>query len=279
MSNDCQWVESRLEDYLFGSAGSEARTRIESHLGTCSTCRKEVEGYAEIDNRVRAYFGHQLARAERGTLLSLRPMRLAAAFAGVGTIALALWVGMGMPDSEFAPALEEAALADATYEGPVLKTTEGTEVLRAKPAEGEAIPELDFPATGPIALAAPFPEVSGDFYVTDAAGYSQTLADYSGSILVLGVFNKNRHNAFEEAHAAYGRDARIKFVGVSLNSDLRPDSINFPLMANRGSSLLETPAGAFTIVGPDGTIFRRGLFDVDSLVDVLGSSLEELGKR
>ena len=279
MSNDCHWVESRLEDFLSDNADSEVRARVESHLETCDACRQEVEGYGEVNNRVRAYFEHQLARAEGGTRLSLRPIRLAGAFAGAGAIALALWMGMGMPDPELAPTLEQAALGDATDEGLVVKAAEGGEALRAKPAEGETTPELDFPTTDSNAVAARPPEANADFYVTDTAGYSQTLADYSGSILVLGVFDENGYDAFEEAHAAYGSDARFNFVGVALNSDIRPANITFPLVSNRGSSLLDTPAGAFAIVGPDGAIMRRGLFDVDSLVDVLGASVEELGER
>ncbi len=279
MSNDCQWVESRLEDFLSDSADSEVRTRIESHLETCDECRHEVEGYGEIDKRVRAYFEHQLARAESGARLNLRPMRLAGAFAGVGAIALALWMGIGILDPEVAPALEEATVADSTDEGPVLKAAEGGDILRAKPAEGEAVPDLDGLTTGPDTVVPPLPDVAREFYVTDRAGYSQTLADYSGSILVLGVFDRTGHDAFEDAYTAYSTDARFRFVGVPLSSDIRPGNITFPLLSNRGSSLLGTPAGAFTVVGPDGAILRRGLFDVDSLVDVLRASLEELGAR
>ena len=77
MSNDCHWVESRLEDFLSDSTDPEVRTRIESHLKTCDTCRQNVEGYGEVDKRLRAYLEHQLVRAESGARLSLRPMRLA----------------------------------------------------------------------------------------------------------------------------------------------------------------------------------------------------------
>ena len=165
------------------------------------------------------------------------------------------------------------------YEGPVLKAAEGTDVLRAKPAEGAVVPDLDGLTTGSNAGVPLLPEAVRDFYVTDTAGYSQTLADYSGSIIVLGVFDASGHDTFEQAYTAYGTDARFSFVGVSLNSDIRPGNITFPLMSNRGFSLLGTPAGAFTIVGPDGALLRRGLFDVDSLADVLQASLEELGAR
>ena len=79
-------------------------------------------------------------------------MRLAGAFAGAGAIALALWTGMGISDPETAPALEEAALAGSTYEGPVLKAAKGTDVLRAKAAEGAVVPDLDDLTTGPDVL-------------------------------------------------------------------------------------------------------------------------------
>ena len=273
MTNDCQWVESKLEDYLVGSPDAEIRSRIASHLETCDTCRQEVEAYGKVDTLVRAHFGRQMARAESGARLGFRPMRLAGAFAGVGALALALWVGMSVSQSDLPG--EETALAEATLEDSLNKATEEADVLRAKPTEGEAGTDLNSMGAG--ALTTPPPEAV-DLYIADTAGYLQTLADYSGSILVLGVFDGTGHEAFEEAYAAYGADERFSFVGVRLDSDTRPENTTFPLMANRGSSLLETPVGGFTIVAPDGGIYGRGLLEA-SLVDTLRSSLEELGVR
>ncbi len=272
MTNECQWVESKLEDYLVGSPDAEVRSRIASHLETCDTCRQEVEAYGKVDTLVRAHFERQMARAESRTRLGFRPMRLAGAFAGVGALALALWVGMSASRSELQG--EETALAQASAADSLDKATEEPDVLRAKPTEGEGGTGLN--SIGAGALTAP-PEAV-DLYIADAAGYLQTLADYSGSILVLGVFDGTGHEAFEEAYAAYGADERFSFVGVRLDSDTRPENTTFPLMANRGSSLLETPVGGFTIVAPDGGIYGRGLLEA-SLVDTLRSSLEELGVR
>ncbi len=283
MSNDCQWVESRLEDYLSDSAGSDVDSRIASHLKGCESCRTEVEGYGEIDKRLRAYFEHQLARAEIGAHLSLRPMRLASAIAGVAAIAIALWLGIGIVNPNGAPAPREAALSGPAFDGPVLKAADETDILRAKPAEPAVVPDAGIPTTDLDTVDGGSLEAARDFYVTDTAGYSRTLADYSGSILVLGVFESSGHDAFEEAHLAYGADARFRFVGVSLNSDIRRTNTafptTFPMMSNGNSLLLGTPAGAFTVVGPDGTIQRRGTFETDSLVELLGSSLEILETR
>ena len=276
MTNDCQWVESKLEDYLVGSPDAEVRSRIASHLETCDTCRQEVEAYGKVDTLVRAHFGRQMARAESGARLGFRPMRLAGAFAGVGALALALWVGMSVSQSDLPG--EETALAETTLEDSLNKATEEADVLRAKPTEGEAGTDLNSVAMEPPTLTAPPPEAV-DLYIADAAGYLQTLADYSGSILVLGVFDGTGHEAFEEAYAAYGADERFSFAGVRLDSDTRPENTTFPLMANRGSSLLETPAGGFTIVAPDGDVYQRGSFELDSVVDALRSSLDELGVR
>ena len=274
MTNDCQWVESRLEDYLVRSPDAEVRSRIASHLETCDSCRQEVEAYGKVDTLVRAHFGRQMARAENGARLGFRPRRLAGAFAGVG--ALALWVGMSVSQSDLPG--EETALAEATLEDPLNKATEEADVLRAKPTEGEAGTDLNSVAMEAPTLTAPPPEAV-DLYIADAAGYLQTLADYSGSILVLGVFDGIGHEVFEEAYATYGADERFSFVGVVSDSDTRPEDTTFPLMTNQGSSLLETPAGGFTIVAPDGDVYQRGSFELDSVVDTLRSSLDELGVR
>ena len=276
MSNDCQWVESRLEDFLADSAPPEVRIRIESHLDTCTACRQEVEGYRKVDNLVRSHFEHQLARAESGTNLSFRPLRVAGAFAGTGGLVLAVWLGMGVSEPMPAPSLEEAGISPTGVEDPLLKAEEEADILRAKPTEEEAVPGLDLLTPARETVARPAAEAMRSFYVTDAAGYTRTLADYSGSILVLGVFGDGGQDAFENAYASYGTDTRFSFVGVTSTTDQRAEGITFPLLVNRGSSLLETPASGFTIVAPDGEIYRRGSLQNNSLIGVLATSLEEL---
>ena len=280
MSRDCQWVESNLEDYLTEHAETDVGQRISLHLETCATCRHEVEAYGRVDDLVRTYFSRQLSRAERGTAMSIRPLRLAGAVAGLGAVALALWVGFGSrqaitesPSGETGAgvALTVASSADVD----VSKAVPETDILRAKPSVSEVTGDVDL-AASPIPGGDLPPLEAKDFYVADAAGYVRTLGDYSGSVLVLGVFEREGQEAFGRAYEAFRTDTRLSFVGVALDTELSASPTTFPLMFNRGSSLLDTPAGGFAIVTPAGEVHRRGSLQTDPLVDVVALSLVEL---
>src|ERR1700687_2084941 len=41
-------IQDGLEDFLAGTAGREARSRIEAHLRECTECRGEVESMQEM---------------------------------------------------------------------------------------------------------------------------------------------------------------------------------------------------------------------------------------
>ena len=114
MSNDCGWVESRLEDFLSDNVDSDTRTGIESHVAGCERCRREIEGYAKVDDLVGAYFRRQVARAETARTSTFRPARLAGAFAGLGAAALVAWLGFGIEPGGIEAPFEETAALGAT---------------------------------------------------------------------------------------------------------------------------------------------------------------------
>ena len=278
MSNDCQWVESKLEDFLSNMVDSDTRRGVESHLEGCESCRREIAGYAKVDDLVGAYFGRQLARAESVGPPVFRPVRLVGATAGLLVAALVVWLGFGADQSGIQTPFEEARLSVGPVEDTVVKAEESADPILAKPAaEVPEDPDAVIPAPGASAVP---PTAASRFYVMDAGGYFYTLADYAGSILIIGVFDQSASgaDAFAEVYEAYRSRLNLRFVGVWV--DPNPIEVApFPMALNRGSSLMETAAGQFAIVTPDGTIHLRGSLTDPSFMDVLAANIEELGRE
>ena len=138
--------------------------------------------------------------------------------------------------------------------------------------ESETITPIDRTSTtaGPVAAET-------RFYVQDTAGYFYTLEDYSGSVLVLGVTNADQAGTlvFAKAYETYRSEPNIRFLGIASENAL-PDGVGFPTMINRDSTLLETRAGEFVIVGPDGTIYARGALQEEELSNMIAASLEQI---
>ena len=279
MSNDCQWVESKLEDFLSDRVDSDTRSGIESHLEGCDSCRQEIRGYAKVDDLVGAYFRRQVARAESAGPPAFRPVRLAGATAGLLVTALVVWLGFGAGQSGIQTPVEEATPSLSAVEDTVLKAEQSADPTLAKPAaEVPGDPGAAIPAPG--ASAAP-PTAAARFYVMDAGGYFYTLADYAGSILIIGVFDQSASgaDAFAEAYEAYRSRLNLRFVGVSLDPEIPMEAGSFPMALNRGSSLMDTAAGQFAIITPDGAIHARGSLADPSFMDVLAASFRELGSE
>ena len=280
MSDDCQWVESRLEDFLSGNVDSDTRTGIESHVEACERCRREIEGYAKVDDLVGAYFRQQVARAETAGTPTFRPTRLAAAMAGLGAAALVAWLGFGIEQGGPEAPFEEAALRGGAPDDSVLKTEELSDPERAKPATGELPADPNFGVAASSVSTAP-PAALSEFYVMDAAGYSYSLRDYSDSVLVIGVFDESASgvDAFAEAYDVHRSRSDLQFVGVSLDARVLTEAVPFPMTVNRGSSLVDTSPGEFAIITPEGAVHTRGSLDDPSFMDVVAASLEELGAQ
>jgi hypothetical protein len=114
----------------------------------------------------------------------------------------------------------------------------------------------------------------------DPAGYFHTLDEFAGSVLVLGVFDPGLTgaDAFAGAYARYGSTADVRFLGVAPGPEALPEDGPFPRMFNRGSTLLETPAGEFAIVTPEGAVHARGPLG-DALDEAIAASLQQFAAR
>ena len=278
MNVDCRWVDSNLEAVLSDQLDADQKSGFEQHLYTCERCRTEIEGYAKVDRLVGAYMDQETARAYAVPRLGLSGGELAAAaMAAAAVLAVVLW----LPSVANQPATQAPPLAEVSApEAPIAvadidKAADAAGSERAKPGVDTA------PAQAQTAPATDIPESADPrFYVTDTAGYSYSLNDFAGSVLLFAVFGESYAEAarFQEVYDSHGLKSNLRILGVStVTTAARPPGITFPLMTNRGSSLLDTPAGEFVVVGADGTPHRRGLLRDDGLLETLSSALRELG--
>jgi len=278
MTDKCQWVESQLEAYFSETMDPNTRADVEQHVADCSACQMELDGYANVDALVAAHFKEQVVRAENRVRPRVQPLRLAGAVATFAVAIVAVWIGVdavvGSTDNMPADSTGQSVAAMDSVED-VEKAENTLDAERAKP---EPVPDE---GTTPLLDRAPaiagLASAESRFYVQDAAGHFHTLEDFSGSVLVLGVVDNEQvgTTVFADAYETYGSDPDLRFLGIAPEGAAL-NGFGFPSMVNRDSALLETGAGEFTIVAPDGTVYARGALEKDELSDVIAASLDEL---
>ena len=281
MNVDCQWVDSNLEAVLADQLDPDQRSGFEAHLRACEHCRGEIEGYAKVDRLVGTYMDQQTIRAYAVPRLGFSNSKLAAAaVAAAAVLAVVLWQPSvaDQPVTQ-APPLAEVPVTDASNAAvDIDKAADAPGSERAKP--GVDADAAEGAPAAPVTTTPDLPESADPrFYVTDTAGYSYSLDDFAGSVLVFAVFDESHGEAarLQEVYDSYPLAANLRILGVSTVATARPPGITFPMMTNRGSSLLDTPAGEFVVVGTDGTPHLRGSLRDDGLLETLGSALRELG--
>ena len=284
MTDKCKWMEPHLEAYFSESIDPSTRARLEQHVEGCTDCRAQLDEFAQVDVLVSAHFRQQVARAGRTARGPIRPLRLAGAFAAVLVAAAAIWFAGGMSGpvtQDTVGDVRQAAVSAPETDAPDVNGDKAEEEPDARLAKPD--PVLDAASAARFDAA---PTITGPavpvsrFHVQDAAGYFHTLEDFSGSVLVLGVVDRDPAGsaAFEQAYERYGSDAKVRFLGVPADG-IEPGPVRFPTMVNRESSLLETRTGEFAIVAPDGTVHARGLLDEETLRSTIDASLQLLGAK
>jgi hypothetical protein len=130
---------------------------------------------------------------------------------------------------------------------PEPEKTDEVPIERAKPEEAPEVADRTPPAA---------PADRPAFLLEDPAGYLLSLEDFRGSALVLGVLTANDVETFRTTYEQFRGSDGVRFIGVPLDFDETPAGL--PSMRNRGVSVLDTPAGGFVLVGPDGSVDGRG---------------------
>lgn len=284
MNVDCKWVDSNIVEILSDEIDPDRKVDLEKHLGACNRCQNEIADHKQIDHLVIAHMEKQTALAYVAPQLRLSNKKLTrAAVALAATLAIGIILslpfdGNQKPSSEISNSLKPPLLHGPQANIQMDKALKLAGPERAKPGidsisseafqnETQKMSEEDLEPSDP------------HFFVTDAAGYSYSLGDFAGSILIFAVFDGSYANTgrFQEVHDLYVLKSNIKTLGIAreANAD-RPLGITFPLMTNQGSSLLDSLPGEVLVVGPDGLPYRRGSLSDNNLLEMLSSTLDEL---
>lgn len=261
MTSECHWVESRLED-LF-SDDPVLQHAIDRHLQSCPPCQRQVRDQEKMHQLVRLHFDSRLGLASLRAAARPRTGRRLALGGACAALVIALWVGLSWPDGSILP--------NSTS---TLEKTEGGGAPLAKSSDVMPAIASDGPGESPLAV----PPDRG-FYVVDAAGYAYTLSDFGGSVVVLGVFDESAGNSEKFVRLFETMPARtdLRFLAISPGPVASPRLQDFPVMVNRGSTLLGIEAGEFAILTRDGEIYRRGQLADATFEAAVRSSLVELG--
>ncbi|PYS01269.1 MAG: hypothetical protein DMG16_13525 [Acidobacteria bacterium] len=272
MTVDCQWIEKNLEALFCDTLSPEQNRIARAHIESCDSCGKEVATLKAIDPLVKRYFQSELDRALRVRVAGRRLP--ASRFLGLGSAALvaasvllvfALRTPPQRPATAASSSVQGTTESQSSEATPVVKSTDAVNVERAKP---DASASVEPPQTARAAAATN--ENAPQFLVTDPAGYSRTLSDYRGYVLVIGVLNVRQADSasnLERLYKAFGSNPKFRFVAVSLDRQPRPAETTFPVTYNEGSTLFGAKPGDFVLLDQTGSIQLRGSLvkDYDSL--------------
>jgi hypothetical protein len=257
MNLDCRWFDNKLEPFLNESLPADEHRAAHVHLANCGACRQTVEGLRSIDPLIKRVFQQDLATAR------LPRRRRSAAVVGVfatATVSLVLLIVLLTPQrfSEVRPAQNgpQSAAINPLDSPAVPKMDENAAADRAKPenaVDRSAAPAQ--PSNPPSQRSAP------DFLITDPAGYSRSLADYRGSVLLFGVFGPDQPQVvanLQRVYETFGKNTRLRIVGVTSQHVAKPAGATFTMAYNEGSALLGASPSQFIIVDDAGKVRYRG---------------------
>ena len=280
MSN-CQWFNSRIEAYFSDDLNNEELQLCRSHLAACPACAQEVESLRNIDSRLRQVFQHRLRLAlEKPQHHGTHSRVWKVAFAGVGLAAVALVLISGpmlFTEPPGPPHLSQVppGLPPMTDGGEKPKATGTAEVNRLKPTSGSPAKVASQPNLDSAAPDGP------EFAVTDAAGYTATLENYKGRILLFGLVSSEQKAAvanLQQIYEAFGADPGIRIVGVARRDDSFAGT-TFPRYFNQGSKLMGIQEGEFLLIDADGKSRFKGSLSDAAQTARLRTQLEQLGIR
>jgi len=277
MKVDCQWIEENLEGVFCERLGAEEDRLARLHLDSCAACRLKVEELTKVDPVIKQIFRQNLAVA-RAPRVRRSPI-WAGAFASA-LIAVIFVVVWRVPRARTpAPAAVESpaviAEVERTPAAPVAKVSEPSQSERSKP-------EPDKASTADVRKAVPaISENAPAFVITDPAGYSRTLNDYRGYVLIFGVWSAREPKTvsnLERLYQIFGNNTKIRIVGVSMKREPRPKTATFPIAVNQASKLLGAGPSDVVIVDGAGRVRMKGtlLQEPSSLINAVQAALIQM---
>jgi hypothetical protein len=271
MSVDCQWVEKNLEALFCDRLSDQESRSVRAHMDSCLSCRKEAQALNAIDPLIKSHFRRQLEIARRPRVIHKgRVFGFGSAAAAVAVV-LTLLVVRAPHTSPVVPSVavlpDTTPVASAETPAPI-KNDATEEPKRAKPSTEPGAPADRLPAFPAVSSNAP------DFLVTDPAGYSHTLDEYRGRVVVIGVWGHDQAESvanLERLYKAHAANSRLRFLGVTNERQTTVVNLTFPVVYNQGSKLFGAQPGDFVLLDENGAVALRGSLvkDFESLTKAL----------
>jgi hypothetical protein len=201
-----------------------------------------------------------------------------AAVALVGVVVFAAFLGRTGGLGGLLPA-SQTTLQSETVPNNDVKVDDQTPAVRTKPDA----PDPKSPGIKP----GPEPAIADNspaFLVTDPAGYSKSLEDYRGRVLLIGVWSADQPETsqnIQRLYETFGNRKEVRILCVASRNQERPIGMTCPMVFNNGSRLLETRSSDFAVVDKEGVVQMRGSLvgDTNTLTTKIRTKLDELGGR
>ena len=278
MKIDCRWFDSNLEAYCSETLPESDRRMAQGHLDACPSCSRQVQGLSDLDPLLKQVFQHRLARsaahARQGQ--HLRSWRIAAVAAVVAV--LLLFAGISILQRETPEQIATTpSLAPQAVDAPDKKDPDAGGIERAAPDVIPQPPIQPAPEAGTPITDGP------EFAVIDAAGYSTTLENYRGYVLVFGIWSASQPETLQNLNRIYetfGSDPQVRFLGVASRRQEKAATI-FPVVYNHGSQLLGLETGEFAVLDKTGKERLSGSLrtNADTLIQQIQGELNQIGVK
>lgn len=265
MKNDCQWIETKLEGFFCENLSAEENRLVVQHLESCRACREEVDSVRSVDPLIKRLFQNDLAIARAPRRLRWSAL-VGATAAAVAAVIVVLVLRVPQPSAPV-PMLSQAP-------PPSVVATSHTEVSSTPKVSDPAIQDRakPQPASPDDGVNSAVPAASDskasdknlpvqEFVVTDPAGYSRTLRDYRGHILIFGIWNGKQPQTvatMEKIYEVFSPNTKLRILGVAKQRQKKPASATFPIAYNQGSALLGAKDAEFLVLDGEGNVRDRG---------------------
>jgi len=284
MKVDCSWFGTKLEAYFCETLGDEDLRLAAEHLNSCLTCRREVQALNDIDPVVRQLFEFRMSKAEAAQRAPRRRIGFQLGLAGVA-LAMAAILAFVVLTRQYSPQPVQSlpsAASNADTNAPVAENTKSEDLSTPQLLKPDA--PITKPSEPTTASEPAIPDNAPEFLVITPEGYSKSLQDYKGRVLVLGVWSGDQAEAvqnLQKLYQAFGTRRDVRILGASALNQARPAGTTFPIVFNNGSRLLETRTSNFVVVDKEGNVQMRDSLagDSNALVTKVRARLDELGGK
>jgi hypothetical protein len=241
-----------------------------------------MDSFNRIDPLMRGVLQHRLALAQMAVHSNGRSRIFKLAVAGAGALAALLVVlVIGMRPTQ------EAPVPPVAVQPPPISSPAEPDGIKKNSSQEQNI-NLGKPLDGGPVQPAPQPHLDNalangpEFAIVDAAGYTATLENYRGRVLLFGVVSPDQKTAvsnLEQIYEDFGSNGRVGILAVARHRDDDFRGAKFPLFFNNGSKLLGAGAGEFRLLDATGKMKLQGSLADSASIMRIRNELGQLGIR